>query len=73
MIQNFNYILRDGYVETMRNNKVEDLGMFAIGDVVYGNNKQIAIAVGEGANAAIEINKYLSDPNFWFFIYKMLI
>lgn len=64
LTENFDYILRDGYVETMRNNKVEDLGIFAIGDVVYGNNKQIAIAVGEGANAAIEINKYLSDPNF---------
>lgn len=54
-------LLKDGYVYTCENESMIMDGLFAAGDVVFDNHKQIAIAVGDGASAAININKYLQD------------
>ena len=54
-------LLKDGYIYTCENESMVIDGLFAAGDVVLHNHKQIAIAVGDGASAAININKYLQD------------
>lgn len=54
-------LLKDGYIYTCENEAVAMDGLFAAGDVVLDNHKQIAVAVGDGASAAININKYLQD------------
>lgn len=54
-------LLKDGYVYTCENEAMAMDGLFAAGDVVFDNHKQIAVAVGDGASAAININKYLQD------------
>lgn len=56
-------ILVNGYVNTDENNNESMAieGLFAAGDVVLENHKQIAIAVGDGASAAININKYIQE------------
>lgn len=54
-------LLKDGYVYTCENEAMVMDGLFAAGDVVFDNHKQIAVAVGDGASAAININKYLQD------------
>lgn len=50
-------LLKDGYVSSHNPQK----GFYAIGDVVYGNHKQVAIAVGDGARVAIDVDRYLTD------------
>lgn len=47
------------YVITDRNGKTAIPGVFAAGDIVDGEIKQVAVAIGSGAKAAISINKYL--------------
>ena len=54
-------LLKDGYIYTCENESMIIDGLFAAGDVVFDNHKQIAVAVGDGASAAININKYLQD------------
>lgn len=54
-------LLKDGYIYTCENESMAMDGLFAAGDVVLHNHKQIAVAVGDGASAAININKYLQD------------
>lgn len=54
-------LLKDGYIYTCENESMIMDGLFAAGDVVFDNHKQIAVAVGDGASAAININKYLQD------------
>lgn len=54
-------LLKDGYIYTCENESMVIDGLFAAGDVVLQNHKQIAVAVGDGASAAININKYLQD------------
>lgn len=54
-------LLKDGYIYTSENESMIMDGLFAAGDVVFDNHKQIAVAVGDGASAAININKYLQD------------
>ena len=54
-------LLKDGYIYTCENESMIIEGLFAAGDVVFDNHKQIAVAVGDGASAAININKYLQD------------
>jgi thioredoxin reductase (NADPH) len=36
-------------------------GLFASGDVRAGSSKQAAVAVGEGASAALAIREYLKE------------
>lgn len=52
-----------GYVRTTTfpKNSTEINGVFAAGDIRYNSTKQVSIAVGDGAQAAIEINKYLEE------------
>ena len=54
-------LLKDGYIDVCENESMAIDGLFAAGDVVLDNHKQIAVAVGDGASAAININKYLQD------------
>lgn len=54
-------LLKDGYIYTCENESMVIDGLFAAGDVVLDNHKQIAIAVGDGASAAININKYIQE------------
>ena len=56
-------VLVNGYVNTGENDNqsIAMDGLFAAGDAVLDNHKQIAVAVGDGASAAININKYLQD------------
>lgn len=55
-------LLVNGYVNIYDDNEsVAIEGLFAAGDVVLENYKQIAVAVGDGASAAITINKYIQE------------
>lgn len=54
-------LLKDGYIYTCENESMVIDGLFAAGDVVLQNHKQIAVAVGDGASAAININKYIQE------------
>lgn len=54
-------LLKDGYIYTCDNETMAIEGLFAAGDVVLDNHKQIAVAVGDGASAAININKHLQE------------
>lgn len=55
-------VLVNGYVNIYDDNEsVAIEGLFAAGDVVLENHKQIAVAVGDGASAAININKYIQE------------
>lgn len=49
----------DGYVITDREMRTSRPGIFAAGDVRADNVAQIAVAVGDGAKAAIAIREYL--------------
>lgn len=54
-------LLKDGYIYTCENESMVMDGLFAAGDVVLHNHKQIAVAVGDGASAAININKHIQE------------
>lgn len=55
-------LLVNGYVNIYDDNEsVAIEGLFAAGDVVLENYKQIAVAVGDGASAAVNINKYIQE------------
>lgn len=50
-----------GYIETDRDLATSTPGIFAAGDVRSGNLAQIAVAVGDGAKAAVSIREYLQE------------
>ncbi|MFR5149482.1 MAG: NAD(P)/FAD-dependent oxidoreductase [Ruminococcus sp.] len=47
-----------GYVETDRTQKTSCPGIYAAGDVCQKNLRQVVTAVGDGATAATELEKY---------------
>lgn len=51
----------DNYIITDENMSTSSLGIFAAGDVRSGSAKQIATAVGNGATAAISVEKYVEE------------
>ncbi len=53
--------LEDGYILTDRYHLTSQEGVWAIGDVQAGALRQVATAVGDGALAADQINKYLNE------------
>jgi len=54
----------DGYIVTDNHLRTSRPGLFACGDARAGLIKQIANAVGEGALAAIEAERYLDALDF---------
>lgn len=52
-----------GEVAVDRAQNTEEKGLFAAGDVTDTEEKQISIAVGQGAQAALSAYKYLADNN----------
>jgi len=50
-----------GYIVANKHMKTSLPGIFAAGDVVSGNLAQIAVAVGDGAKAAVAIREYLQN------------
>jgi len=50
-----------GYIVTDKHMKASMPGVFAAGDVVSGNLAQVAVAVGDGAKAAVAIREYLQN------------
>jgi len=53
--------LEQGYIVTDRGYRTSLDGVWAVGDVQAGALRQVATAVGDGAAAAYNINKYLLD------------
>jgi len=53
--------LEKGYIVTDRNHKTSVEGVWSAGDVEAKALRQVATAVGDGANAAYWINKYLDE------------
>ena len=53
----------NGYITTEKNGQTTAEGIFAAGDVVEKNLYQVATAVGDGAMAAFNIQKYLEEKN----------
>ncbi|NLK50535.1 MAG: thioredoxin-disulfide reductase [Candidatus Cloacimonetes bacterium] len=53
--------LDEGYVVTNRKYETNQKGVWAIGDVQKGVLRQVATAVGDGAGAAHQVNKYLVE------------
>lgn len=51
--------LVEDYIKTSNKNLSEVPNLYAAGDVVFGEDKQVAVAVGSGASAAIRINEKL--------------
>lgn len=51
----------DGYIITDDEMRASEPGVFAAGDVRSGNLAQIAVAVGDGAKAALAIREYLQE------------
>lgn len=49
-----------GYVVTDRNQQTSKPGVYAAGDVCIKNLRQVVTAVGDGATAATELEKYVS-------------
>ena len=60
MIQIPNLDMNNGYINVDQNNESSIKGLFAIGDVVNKKLKQISNAVGEGAEAAISVNRFIN-------------
>lgn len=53
-------VLRDGYIETDRRCRTNIPGVFAAGDVRYGNLRQVVTAVADGAVALDEAYTYIT-------------
>lgn len=54
-LDKYGYIITDSYMQTSQD------GIFAAGDVVANNLAQVAVAVGDGAKAAVAIREYLQS------------
>jgi thioredoxin reductase (NADPH) len=52
---------KSGFVVTDKAYMTSQPGLFAAGDVRVGSTKQAAVAVGEGASAALAIREYLKE------------
>ncbi|MEO7993124.1 MAG: FAD-dependent oxidoreductase [bacterium] len=50
-----------GYIVADKRTQTSQPGLFAIGDVVAGSRRQVAISVGEGCVAALEVEAYLHE------------
>ena len=50
-----------GYIVTDKKMRTSVSGIFAAGDVVSENLAQVAVAVGDGAKAAVAIREYLQN------------
>ena len=53
--------LEKGYIKTDCSLQTNISGVFAAGDVIVKELRQVATAVGDGALVAYKINKYLSN------------
>jgi len=60
-LKNFIQLNPVGEVPIDRNQNTTEKGLFAAGDVTDTEEKQISIAVGQGAQAALSAYKYLAD------------
>ena len=65
-LKGFVDLTRDGFIECdyayLRTNVP---GVFVAGDCRVGAAMQLATAVGDGVNAAMQLKNYLRDPNWW--------
>lgn len=59
LVKNILNLDKFGYIVTDSNTKTSHNGIFAAGDVVSGSLKQAIYAAGQGALAAVNIQKYL--------------
>lgn len=55
------FLNKKGEVPVKRDQSTQIRGLFAAGDVTDTDEKQIAVAVGQGAMASISAYKYLVD------------
>jgi thioredoxin reductase (NADPH) len=53
----------NGFIKVDRNMRTNILGVFACGDVIEKELRQVTISVGEGAIAAYEAYKFLNESN----------
>lgn len=60
LIKNIAELNEQGYVVTDRNQKTNVDGLYAAGDVCIKNLRQVVTAVGDGAIAATELERYAS-------------
>jgi len=58
-VQNFVSLDKNGYIVTNEHMATSQPGIFAAGDVRANNLAQVAVAVGDGAKAAVAIREYL--------------
>lgn len=56
--------LDNGYIVTDKNMKTNIDGIFACGDVIKKEVYQLATSIGEGAEAANSVSKYINTNNF---------
>lgn len=54
---------KNGFIVTDRTYKTSKEGVWACGDVIGKDLRQVAVAVGEGAQASFDIYKYISNMN----------
>ena len=59
-LNDFHITSSDGYIIVDQNMKTNIDGLYACGDVIKKDVYQIATAIGEGATAATQVQKYLS-------------
>ncbi len=61
LLKNFTEVDKNGFAVTDKAYMTSRPGIFAAGDVRAGSSKQAAVAVGEGASAALAIREYLKE------------
>jgi thioredoxin reductase (NADPH) len=61
LVKNLAETDKSGFVATDKAYMTSQPGLFASGDVRAGSSKQAAVAVGEGASAALAIREYLKE------------
>ena len=61
LVKNLAEVDKLGFVATDKAYMTSQPGLFAAGDVRAGSSKQAAVAVGEGASAALAIREYLKE------------
>ena len=61
LVKNLAEVDKFGFVATDKGYMTSIPGLFAAGDVRAGSSKQAAVAVGEGASAALAIREYLKE------------
>lgn len=60
-LEDFLTLDEDGYIQTDHRMRTSMPGVFAAGDVRSDNLAQVAVAVGDGAKAAVAIREYLQE------------